>query len=170
MARRREQQLQQLTERYEGLPRDAAATSLLQALDAILTNGIGNPLQAREIQVLYVMHTYRGRPPIPAWVITLNGIPPIPHRGPAWRTEFQSGSSITSATSSMPTPASPFRDHDSSAESERTAGRLNGRAMGRFAVRPTMRTRTEAARAERFFADLIGRPHVSRRRVEPGGD
>jgi hypothetical protein len=30
-----------------------------------------------------------------------------------------------------------------------------------------MRTRSEAARAELFFADLIGRPHVSRRGLAP---
>jgi len=78
-----QQQLQQLTERYEALPRTPPRRSLLQALDAVLTKGIGDPLRAREITVLYVMHTYRGRPPIPAWVITLNGIPPIPHKGPA---------------------------------------------------------------------------------------
>ena len=77
-----QQQLQQLTERYESLPRTPPRRSLLQALDAILTKGIGDPLRAREIQVLYVMHSYRGRPPIPAWVITLNGIPPMPHKGP----------------------------------------------------------------------------------------
>jgi len=61
-----QQQLQQLTERYEALPRTPPRRSLLQALDAVLTKGIGDPLRAREITVLYVMHTYRGRPPIPA--------------------------------------------------------------------------------------------------------
>ena len=78
-----EQQLQQLTERYAGLPRTPPRLSLLQALDSVLTRGVGNPLRAREIQMLYVMHAYGDRAPIPAWVITLNGIPPIPHRGPA---------------------------------------------------------------------------------------
>ena len=77
-----EQQLQQLTERYAGLPGTPPRRSLLQALDAILTGGIGDPLRARDIQALYVMHSYRGKPPSPAWVITLNGIPPLPHKGP----------------------------------------------------------------------------------------
>jgi hypothetical protein len=77
-----QQQLRQLGESYEGLPRMPPRQSLMQALDAILSRGVGNPLQAREIQVLYVLHTQRGRAPIPAWVITLNGIPPIPHKGP----------------------------------------------------------------------------------------
>lgn len=77
-----QQQLQQASERYEGFPPAPPRQSLLRALDAVLTRGIGNPLQASEIQVLYVMHGFRDRPPIPAWVITLNGIPPIPHKGP----------------------------------------------------------------------------------------
>ena len=77
-----QQQLRQLGESYDGLPRMPPRQSLMQALDAILSRGVGNPLQAREIQALYVLHTQRGRAPIPAWVITLNGIPPIPHKGP----------------------------------------------------------------------------------------
>ena len=77
-----QQQLQQAAERYEGLPGAPPRHSLLQALDAVLARGIGNPLQASEIQALYVMHAHRERAPIPAWVITLNGIPPLPHKGP----------------------------------------------------------------------------------------
>jgi len=75
-------QLRQLGESYEGLPRLPPRRSLVQALDAILSRGVGNPLQAHEIQALYVTHVRRGGAPIPAWVITLNGIPPIPHKGP----------------------------------------------------------------------------------------
>jgi hypothetical protein len=77
-----QRQLQQAAERYAGLPASPPRVSLLQALDAVLVRGIGSPLQASEIHVLYVMHVHHGRAPVPAWVITLNGIPPLPHKGP----------------------------------------------------------------------------------------
>jgi hypothetical protein len=116
-----QQQLQQLTERYEGLPRTPPGRSLLQALDAVLTKGVGNPLRAREIHVLYVMHTYQGRSPIPAWVITLNGIPKIPHKGPegarvpAWQlnhirnvVDANTGLPLFATTIPQPGPSTPL--------------------------------------------------------------
>lgn len=77
-----QEQLRRAAESYQGLPPAPPRQPLLGALDAVLARGIGNPLLAREIQVLYVMHAHRGRAAIPAWVITLNGIPPLPHKGP----------------------------------------------------------------------------------------
>jgi hypothetical protein len=116
-----EQQLLQLTERYVGLPRTPPRVSMIQALDAVLTRGVGNPLRAREIQMLYVSHVRRNRAPIPAWVITLNGIPPIPHRGPAgarvpvWQLNHirnvvnaETGVPLFATTIPQPSPTSPL--------------------------------------------------------------
>jgi hypothetical protein len=75
-------QLRRASESYAGLPAVPPRVSLVRALDAVLEQGVGSPLQASEIQALYVMHAQRNRPAIPAWVITLNGIPPLPHSGP----------------------------------------------------------------------------------------
>lgn len=76
-------QLRRASESYKGLPLAPPRHSLLAALDAVQARGVGSPLQAAEIQALYVMHELRGRAPVPAWVITLNGIPPLAHSGPA---------------------------------------------------------------------------------------
>ena len=77
-----QEQLRRGFESYQGLPAAPPRHSLMSALDAVQARGLGSPLRASEIQVLYVMHAYRGRAPIPAWVITLNGIPPLAHSGP----------------------------------------------------------------------------------------
>jgi hypothetical protein len=82
---------------------------------------VANPLCAREIQMLYVSHVRRNRPPIPAWVITLNGIPPIPHRGPAgasvpvWQLNHirivvnaETGAPLFATTIPQPSPTSPL--------------------------------------------------------------
>jgi hypothetical protein len=116
-----EQQLLELSERYAGLPRTPPRLSMIQALDAVLTRGVGNPLRAREIEMLYVTHERRGRPSIPAWVITLNGIPPIPHRGPAgarvpvWQLNHirnvinaETGAPLFATTIPQPSPTSPL--------------------------------------------------------------
>lgn len=89
---------------YHGFPPEPPKVSLLQALDAILTEGVGSPFVAKEIYAVYVMEsTMRGYKsgwePRPVWAITLRGLPPRPVTGkppslhdtpdeelvPAWR-------------------------------------------------------------------------------------
>jgi hypothetical protein len=77
-----QQQLRRAAESYKGLPGMPPRQTLVGALDAVFARAGVSPLQASEIQVLYVMHSRGERPAIPAWVVTLNGIPPLRHHGP----------------------------------------------------------------------------------------
>ena len=67
---------------YYGFPTDPPKISLLDALDAILSKGRGNPLLAREILAVYVTHFRRRSRWRPVWSVTLRGIPPVAVKGP----------------------------------------------------------------------------------------
>ena len=77
-----EAQLSRQQEIYHGLPEKPPRLTFLQALDVVLTKGIGSPFLAKEISASYVMHSRPNSPLRAAWVITLNGLPPIPVDGP----------------------------------------------------------------------------------------
>ena len=69
-----------LGESYLGFPNEPPKVNFLDALGAGLA---GNPLLAKEIEALYVMHSRKGLEffgitpePRPRWVITLRGLPP----------------------------------------------------------------------------------------------
>lgn len=71
---------------YHGFPLEPPKISLLQALDAILREGVGSPFLAKEIYAVYVMESrmrgYKsGWEPRPVWAITLRGIPRRPLKG-----------------------------------------------------------------------------------------
>lgn len=77
-----EQQLTAEKEIYISLPVHDPPVRFLDALDAILSGGIGSPFLAKEIDASYVSHARMGAAPRDAWVITLRGLPPLPARGP----------------------------------------------------------------------------------------
>lgn len=77
-----ERQLRSEQEVYHGLPAHAPKLSFVEALDRVLTGGIGSPFLAKEIHAVYVLHSRMGSPPRPVWVITLRGLPPMTVRGP----------------------------------------------------------------------------------------
>lgn len=77
-----EAQLRGQDEQYTGLPDEAPRLNFLAALSVVLHKGIGSPFLAKEIQANYVMHLRGEGEPRAAWVITLNGLPPIPVDGP----------------------------------------------------------------------------------------
>lgn len=77
-----EKQLRATSEVYLGLPTVDPKVTFLSALDAVLTNGVGSPFLAKEIDGLYILDTSSGSAPRPVWVITLRGLLPIPALGP----------------------------------------------------------------------------------------
>jgi hypothetical protein len=77
-----ESQLRGQEEIYHGLPSYPPRLTFLAALDVVLTNGIGSPFLAKEIYASYVMHSRSGAAPRAVWVVTLNGLPPMPVDGP----------------------------------------------------------------------------------------
>ena len=77
-----EAQLRGQDEIYEGLPPHPPRLTFLAALDVELTQGIGSPFLAKEIYASYVTHSRAGASPRAVWVITLNGLPPMPVDGP----------------------------------------------------------------------------------------
>jgi len=77
-----ESQLSGQEEIYHGLPSHPPRLTFLAALDTELTKGIGSPFLAKEIYGSYVMHSRSGAEPRAVWVITLNGLPPMPVDGP----------------------------------------------------------------------------------------
>jgi hypothetical protein len=77
-----ESQLSGQDEIYHGLPPLPPRLTFLAALDVVLTKGIGSPFLAKELYASYVMHSRSGSAPRAVWVITLNGLPPIPVDGP----------------------------------------------------------------------------------------
>ncbi len=64
-------------ERYLGFPETPPGVSLLDALNAVLKEGEGNPLQAKQIIAHYVMQTRMDCKPRAVWAITLRGIAPL---------------------------------------------------------------------------------------------
>jgi hypothetical protein len=79
-----ESQLRAAGEFYSGLPNVSVQPRItfLDAVDAVLSQGIGSPLAAKEIDGLCVMHSKMGSTPRLVWVVTLRGLPPIPAKGP----------------------------------------------------------------------------------------
>lgn len=61
-------------EEYHGFPPAKPATTFVQALDVVLTRGVGNPLRAKRITGHYVIQSSGGRDPRPMWVVMLQGI------------------------------------------------------------------------------------------------
>lgn len=78
-----EAQLADTNELYLGFPIATPNISFLDALDAVLSNGIGSPFLAKEIDAVYVWHSQMGSEPRRVWIITLRGLPPRPIIGPA---------------------------------------------------------------------------------------
>jgi hypothetical protein len=74
-------QLSSAREVYAGYVADDPEINFLTALDRILTDGRGSPFQAKAIHAVYVMHSRRGSPRLPAWVVTLRGLPPLEAHG-----------------------------------------------------------------------------------------
>ena len=70
-------QLEATGERYLAFPTIDPKITFLDALDVVLSSGIGSPFHAKEIDGLYVMHSKGESDPRPAWVITLRGLPPM---------------------------------------------------------------------------------------------
>ena len=65
---------------YHGFPTESPKINFVDALDSIRQIGI-NPLDARQIIGLYVLHSKMGREPKAVWAITLRGVLPRPrHR------------------------------------------------------------------------------------------
>ena len=77
-----ELQLRGQEEIYHGLPPEGPRLTLLATLDVVLSKGVGSPFLAKEIHASYVLHSRSGGPQRAVWVITLNGLPPIPVDGP----------------------------------------------------------------------------------------
>jgi hypothetical protein len=77
-----EAQLRGDQENYLGLPTTNPHHNFLEALDLVLSKGVGSPFLAKEINGVYVIHTKMNSDPKPVWVITLRGLPPIPIGGP----------------------------------------------------------------------------------------
>jgi hypothetical protein len=77
-----ESQLSGQEEIYHGLPPREPRHTFLEALDIVLSKGIGSPFVAKEIYGSYVLESRSGGPQYSVWVITLNGLPPIPVDGP----------------------------------------------------------------------------------------
>ncbi|GMV96053.1 MAG: hypothetical protein HRF43_08465 [Phycisphaerae bacterium] len=79
-------------ESYTGPPDVEPKLTFIDAVDAVLSKGIGSPYLAKEIYGSYVMYSKPGSDARPVWVITLRGLPPIPSYGrppgapepPAW--------------------------------------------------------------------------------------
>ena len=63
-------------EKYHSFPESPPLITFLQALDIILTEGVGSPLVAKQIVAQYVVRSSMGRKPKRVWAITLRGIPP----------------------------------------------------------------------------------------------
>lgn len=78
-----EKQLISSGERYLGFPEVQTNITFYDALDAVLSNGVGSPFLAKEIDGLYVMDSNMGHEARPVWIITLRGIPAIEPIGPA---------------------------------------------------------------------------------------
>jgi len=77
-----EEQLRGQEEIYHGLPMEEPRLTFLAALDVVLSKGIGSPFLAKEIYANYVIHSRSDGPQRAVWIITLNGLPPIPVDGP----------------------------------------------------------------------------------------
>jgi hypothetical protein len=73
-----ESQLKAGGEVYSGFPTVDPKITFLEAVDAVLAQGIGSPFVAKEVNGLYVMDSRVGSPPRPVWIITLRGLPPRP--------------------------------------------------------------------------------------------
>lgn len=86
-----EEQLRAEDEIYHGLPPDEPQINFLDALDIVLSKGIGSPFLAKEIYGVCVTHSRMESAPRSVWAITLRGLPPIPARGrygdtiPVWQ-------------------------------------------------------------------------------------
>lgn len=72
-----EERLSKSGERFVGLPDEEPAISFLDALDRILSGGLGSPFNAKAVHGFYVLHTKLGSVVRPVWSITLRGIPPL---------------------------------------------------------------------------------------------
>jgi hypothetical protein len=85
------EQLSQQDEVYDGYPVDDPKVNFLGALEGMTKGGFGNPLQAKAIHAVFVLHSYMNSDPRPAWAITLRGLPPFSPRGrdigsiPVWQ-------------------------------------------------------------------------------------
>ncbi|NIP25051.1 MAG: hypothetical protein GWN67_14770 [Phycisphaerae bacterium] len=77
-AKEAEIQLMRMGEIYHGFPAEPPKINFLDALDAVLSKGIGSPFLAKEFYGLYVMESRGSAQPRPVWAITLRGIPPRP--------------------------------------------------------------------------------------------
>ena len=60
-------------EKYLGLPPVLPKLTFMEAVDAVLDHGVGDPLLAKEIDGFYVMFSGMGFTSRPVWVITLRG-------------------------------------------------------------------------------------------------
>lgn len=77
-----ERQMQETGEIYTGFPEERALVNFCDALGNIYMSGFGgNPVEASEIEAVYVMQSHLRKEPRAVWAITLHGIPPIPTFG-----------------------------------------------------------------------------------------
>lgn len=65
-------------ESYIGFPKEPPKINFLDALDDAQ---MGSPLQAKEIDALYVWYSDKYHQPMRVWIISTRGQPPIPIRG-----------------------------------------------------------------------------------------
>jgi hypothetical protein len=110
------------SECYHGFPKQKPSINLETALDNVLAEGIGNPLEAKEIHAAYVLYSRMGSEQRAVWSITLRGIPPRPVFGgppnipddekvPVWQrnhirniVDATTGKVLFSTTSPQPLP------------------------------------------------------------------
>ncbi len=59
---------------FHGFPEEPPSITFLQALDIIVTDGVGSPFVAKQILAHYVLGSFEDREPVPLWSITLRGI------------------------------------------------------------------------------------------------
>lgn len=69
-----ERQLSMFREVYVGIPSQQPVINLLEAIEASGHLAV----QAREITVQYIMYSRQGHEPVPAWVLYMRGLPPLP--------------------------------------------------------------------------------------------
>jgi hypothetical protein len=71
-----ETQLRGEKEIYSGLPPQDPKLTFLEALETILSKGVGSPFLAKEIDGVHVMESKMASDFRPVWVISLRGLPP----------------------------------------------------------------------------------------------
>lgn len=73
-----ERQMREVSEIYTGVPEEKPLVGFGDVLRNIYVSGFGgNPVEASEIEAVYVMQSHLRKEPRAVWAITLHGIPPF---------------------------------------------------------------------------------------------